>query len=370
MTTATLLPPGSATSDFSRSKAGVTFDAGPGDDLVLGSRYADSLKGGTGNDALFGNAGADTLQGGQGLDAVTGGTGSDAFVFAKGDLVTSRSLFNGYAGLVDGVYDFQGAGTPPGTTGSGDQDVLRLEGFGAGTTLAFSGYGLTRSLQFYEVKDPTTPGADGFIFVSMAGGSTRQLTTADVVIVPPPPPPNQAPTFAADSFAFALDENNAAGAPLGAAVATDPEGGALTYAILENADGTTANDVPFAVDAQGRLAATAPLDAEARASYAFTLVATDAGGASDTAQVTVSVTDVEERSLDIAVANAFGDSVSVLVNDGTGGFSAGGGGAPAGDEPRSVALGDLDGPARLTASGLPDLGPLVPVPGELDPLLA
>ncbi len=35
------LPPGSATSNFASSKAGVVFDAGPGHDTVLGSRYAD-----------------------------------------------------------------------------------------------------------------------------------------------------------------------------------------------------------------------------------------------------------------------------------------------------------------------------------------
>ncbi len=52
---------------------------------------------------------------------------------------------------MDAVLDFQGAGT----SGSGQQDAIRLEGFGAGTTLEFAGtVGLGRSVQLHEVVDP------------------------------------------------------------------------------------------------------------------------------------------------------------------------------------------------------------------------
>lgn len=40
-----------------------------GDDLLLGSRFADTLSGGAGDDRLFGGAGADILTGGLGVDA-------------------------------------------------------------------------------------------------------------------------------------------------------------------------------------------------------------------------------------------------------------------------------------------------------------
>lgn len=173
---------GSATSSFVSSNAGVVLDAGPGNDQVLGSRFADALKGGVGHDRLSGKGGDDTLQGGAGRDVVAGGLGSDTFVFAKGDLITSRALSNGYKGQVDRVLDFQGAGT----SGPGEQDVIRLEGFGAGTTLKFAGFaGPGRSEQFYEVVDPTTQGSDGFIAVTTAGGSRKRLTADDYVIEHP-----------------------------------------------------------------------------------------------------------------------------------------------------------------------------------------
>lgn len=173
---------GSATSSFVGSKAGVVLDAGTGSDQVLGSRFADALKGGVGHDRLSGKGGDDTLQGGAGRDVVAGGLGSDTFVFAKGDLITSRALSNGYKGQVDRVLDFQGAGT----SRAGEQDVIRLEGFGAGTTLKFASYaGSGRSQQIYEVVDPTTQGSDGFISVTMANGGRRKLTAGDYVIEQP-----------------------------------------------------------------------------------------------------------------------------------------------------------------------------------------
>ncbi len=180
------LPPGSATTNFAHSKSGVTFDAGLGHDTVLGSKYADLFQGGEGNDSLSGKKGNDTLQGGAGPDTVTGGAGSDTFVFASGDLITSRAASNGHKGQVDKIADFQGAGT----SGAGEQDVIRLEGFGAGTTLRYvgqdgPGHG---SPQIYEVVDPTTAGADGLISVSLANNKGNRLTADDVVVVPPPGP--------------------------------------------------------------------------------------------------------------------------------------------------------------------------------------
>ena len=61
---------------------------------VVGSRYADVLRGdaqanylmgGDGNDSLQGGAGDDTLQGGRGFDKLIGGAGADRFLFAAGD---------------------------------------------------------------------------------------------------------------------------------------------------------------------------------------------------------------------------------------------------------------------------------------------
>jgi Ca2+-binding RTX toxin-like protein len=81
--------------DFSglASLTGLAFvDAGGGSDTLIGSRFADVLRGGSGNDRVAG---------GQGDDVLTGGSGYDRFVFATGfgrDVVAD---FSAGAGVVD-----------------------------------------------------------------------------------------------------------------------------------------------------------------------------------------------------------------------------------------------------------------------------
>ncbi|MBV0892972.1 VCBS repeat-containing protein [Paracoccus sp. Z118] len=322
--------------DFRDHSRGVEFDAGGGPDLVLGSRFADRLLGGRGPDALFGNRGDDDLRGGRGIDTAAGGRGNDSFVFAPGDMALTRGFGNGHLGLVDTVLDFHGAGT----NGSGQQDVIRLEGFGAGTTLQFAGHAFgQRDLQYYKVMDPTTRGPDGVILIRMADGTNR-LTPEDVEIVPR----NAPPAFAADAFEFAIDESNAPGAAVGSAPASDPDGDALTYAILENEDASRDNDVPFAVDASGNITATAPLDHEREASHSFTLGVTDAAGLTDTAAVTVRVGDVTvPAALDFVVGGGLSGS-AIHFGDGQGGEDRM---AELGAVIYSPVLGDMDGDGDL-----------------------
>ena len=66
------------TFDFSglASMSGMVYaDASSGNDLLIGSRFADDLRGGAGNDGFVGGAGDDRL---------TGGSGNDIFAFVKG----------------------------------------------------------------------------------------------------------------------------------------------------------------------------------------------------------------------------------------------------------------------------------------------
>ena len=66
------------TFDFSglASMSGTAYvDASSGSDLMIGSRFADDLRGGAGNDGFIGSAGDDRL---------TGGSGNDIFAFVKG----------------------------------------------------------------------------------------------------------------------------------------------------------------------------------------------------------------------------------------------------------------------------------------------
>lgn len=57
---------------------------GDGNDRLLGDGDADVLTGGAGNDVLFGGIGNDTLDGGIGNDRLTGSIGADVFIYADG----------------------------------------------------------------------------------------------------------------------------------------------------------------------------------------------------------------------------------------------------------------------------------------------
>jgi hypothetical protein len=74
--------------------------------------------------------------------------------------------------------------------------------------------------------------------------------------------------------------------------ATDPDGDALTYTL-----GSTDDDGHFAINAAtGQLLTKGALDYETDDSYSVTVTATDPGGLSDSAAVTITVRDVEENT--------------------------------------------------------------------------
>ena len=49
----------------------------PGNDVLRGTPYADTISGYAGDDALFGGRGRDAISGGSGLDRIFGGRGAD-----------------------------------------------------------------------------------------------------------------------------------------------------------------------------------------------------------------------------------------------------------------------------------------------------
>ena len=104
-------------------------------------------------------------------------------------------------------------------------------------------------------------------------------------------PANKPPVFtegARDTRTVA--ENTEAGEDIGAPVAaTDPENNAPTYTL----GGTDAASFDI-VDTSGQLQTKAPLDYETKDSYTVTVTATDPGNASDTIDVTITLTNVEE----------------------------------------------------------------------------
>ena len=130
---------------YKTASEAVTVFAGGGDDVIIGSAFADRINGGLGNDLLSGGAGADILNGGAGADRMVGGSGNDTFIFAKGE------ISNGPDSTLDQITDFQGAGGY-----AAEQDFIRFSGFGAGSTFSFV-RDATAHLNgaIYEVFDPT-----------------------------------------------------------------------------------------------------------------------------------------------------------------------------------------------------------------------
>ena len=103
---------------------------------------------------------------------------------------------------------------------------------------------------------------------------------------------NEAPEFpAAETGARSVAENTAAGENIGAAVAaTDPDAGdTLTYTL--GGDDAASFDIDAAT---GQLMTKAALDFETKASYSVEVTADDGNGGTDTIDVTIGVTDVNE----------------------------------------------------------------------------
>ncbi|MBB5209069.1 cadherin domain-containing protein [Chiayiivirga flava] len=130
---------------------------------------------------------------------------------------------------------------------------------------------------------------------------------------------NDAPAFGQATYAFSVDENSAAGTPVGTVSASDPDAGdALTYTI---AGGNTGN--AFAIDAATGaivVATASALDAETVTdiSLVVTVSDDDAPARTDTATVNVTVIDLNEvpvladASFNVAENSASGTVVGTL----------------------------------------------------------
>ena len=103
---------------------------------------------------------------------------------------------------------------------------------------------------------------------------------------------NEAPMFADATATRSIDENSAAGTNVGDPVmmATDPDGDTLAYSLSGD------DAMYFSIDDMGQImvGASAMLDYETNMSHMVTVTATDPGGETDTIDVTIEVTDVNE----------------------------------------------------------------------------
>ncbi|WP_134500843.1 calcium-binding protein [Microvirga pakistanensis] len=186
-----------------------TLDGGADNDTLNGGIGNDSLLGGTGIDKLVGDVGNDTLQGGDGNDTLEGGEGNDMAVFSG---MRNNYLISVTTGSEDTAYTVKH--TVEG--GEGEDTVL-----GAGGEDSLKGI---RLLKFLE--------GDG-----TADDKTYALTNS------------AAPTTVGLS-GTGIRENSANDTVVGVLSATDADGDALTFTLVDNDDDSSNNF--FKLDADGR----------------------------------------------------------------------------------------------------------------------
>ena len=120
-------------------------------------------------------------------------------------------------------------------------------------------------------------------------GKTAQAESASAVQAAPVD--NSPPAFAEETDTRTVAENTPAGENIGApVVADDPDtGDDLTYSL--GGDDAASFDI---VPSSGQLLTKAPLDYETKSSYTVTVTASDPSNASDTIDVTITITNVDE----------------------------------------------------------------------------
>ncbi len=204
------------------------LDGGNSDDLLMGRGDNDALYGGDGTDRLYGDDGDDLLNGGSGDDDLRGGVGNDAIEGGSG---SDRAVFLGLRGGYEITRD-QGVMIVRDIDASdGDDGTDRLTG-----------------VEFLRFRDT---------LVENVNAAPGQLTDVD-------------------GTTNRVLENAAAGTAVGiAARSIDPDGDAVAYSLVDDADGR------FQIDAATGLVTVKDgslLDFETSRSFDIVVRAADAGG--------------------------------------------------------------------------------------------
>ena len=156
----------------------------------------------------------------------------------------------------------------------------------------------------YETKDSYT------VTVTVSDGSQNDTITVTINVTDV----NEAPVFAAtNDTALTIAENTAAGTDIGTAfAASDEDNDTLTFSL----GGTDAGSFDIG-SGSGQLKTKSALDFETKPSYSVEIVVSDGNNGSDTLEVGITVTDVDENSAPVFKE---GDSTtrSVAENTGTG----------------------------------------------------
>ena len=151
--------------------------------------------------------------------------------------------------------------------------------------------------EVYSIPVAANLGNAGGAFVNLSptasGGQTAIFNVAAgarVIIAFTRPSSNTAPVFAEESYSRSVSEEATTGADVGDPItATDTDLSTLRYVLI----GTGAAD--FSVSRSGQITVARALDFETTSSYSLTLTVIDGAGATDTATVVITVTDVDER---------------------------------------------------------------------------
>ena len=217
-------------------KGNDTLDGGKGNDKLDGGVGNDTLKGGKGNDTLIANAGNDTLDGGKGNDtAEIAGNFADAVITKNGNVftieidgrtITAKNIesfkFSDRTLTADQLENDAPTGTATAALAAGTEDTAYtvsaadlLQGFSDadGDTLSVSGLTASNGATVVDNGDGTytiTPAADfngtltlNYNVVDGRGGSVAGTNTVDIAAV------NDAPTGAATAVLPAGTEDTA-----------------------------------------------------------------------------------------------------------------------------------------------------------------
>ena len=160
----------------------------------------------------------------------------------------------------------------------------------SGTSHTLSGLSCATTVHFrVRARGDGSPYSTTFGSPSTSvSGTTGDCPATPVATPTPTPTAPSPPVFASSTYSFTVAENAPAFHVVGQVSAVDPDGGIVTYSIIAgNAGGKfniTHND--------GLIVVRGSLDHDTTSSYALTVRATDSSGATATAVVNITVTEV------------------------------------------------------------------------------
>ena len=251
-------------------------------DVLSGGEGDDIIYGGDGDDVLYGNEGDDTIYGGAGRDLIKGQDGADSFVLNT-DATSSADIdiiggFSVASGDKIRVESFNGV--MPGT----------IEAFLAAANLraetgVFENFGTNNTI-IYKVVGGDNGESDDIALMALVYFSEN--LTLDMFDLPNATI-NTAPLFSEDSYTAELSEKASTGSAVVTVAARDADAGdVLTYSIA-------GGNGLFAIDANsGEITLTGTLDYETATTHTLTIQVEDSGGLTDTAEITINVTDATE----------------------------------------------------------------------------